>query len=137
MSDLTIHNHACDTSELPHPASPCAIPLRRRTFLTTLGIAGAAASVTALTGCSNDGPITTPGITPSVMDVLNFALNLEYLEASFYAYVSTGSGLPAADMGGSPGSVSGGAKVNFTNPRIASLASQLATELSLMIRLAA
>lgn len=128
MSDLTIHNHACDASELSHPASPCANPLRRRTFLTTLGIAGAAASVTALTGCSNDGPITTPGITPSVMDVLNFALNLEYLEASFYAYVSTGSGLPAADMGGSPGSVSGGAKVNFTNPRIASLASQLATE---------
>ena len=99
----------------------------RRHFLSTLGMAGAVAGVGAMTGCSNDGPIAIPATTPSVLDVLNFALNLEYLEASFYAYVATGTGLPAADMGAAPGAVTGGAKVAFVNPVVASIANQLAT----------
>ena len=105
----------------------------RRRFLAGLGAgAGAAAGATALlgglTGCSDDGPIVLPTVSPSALDVLNFALNLEYLEASFYLYVTTGSGLATADMGTSPGTVSGGAKVTFTNPIVASAAAQLATD---------
>lgn len=108
----------------------------RRSFLGTLSATGAAAGVAAfsgavfsgaLTGCSSAGPLVLPSTTPSVVDVLNFALNLEYLEASFYLYVTTGSGLPATDMGASPGTVTGGAKVSFTNAVVASLATQLAT----------
>lgn len=128
MSDRMVHlDPSADTSAPLSQQSP-ASRIGRRGFLTTLGVAGAALSAVALTGCSNDGPITTPGIAPSVNDVLNFALNLEYLEATFYSYVATGSGLPAADIGGNPGTVTGGAKVTFTNPVIGQLATQLATE---------
>ena len=105
-----------------------AVRMQRRGFLSTLGIAGAGAGVAALTGCSNDGPIALPTVTPSVLDVLNFALNLEYLEASFYAYVTTGNGLSSADLGSGAGAVSGGAKVNFSNAVVASAANQLAMD---------
>ena len=104
----------------------------RRRFLSTLGavgtVAGAAVLTGSMVGCSNDGAITSPTVTPSILDVLNFALNLEYLEASFYAYVTTGGGLPSADMGSNPGTVTGGAQVAFTNPEVASLAAQLASD---------
>jgi hypothetical protein len=102
--------------------------LNRRRFFSTLATAGAGVGAAALIGCSDDGPIKLPTTTPSVVDVLNFALNLEYLEASFYLYVATGSGLSSADMGSGAGTASGGAKVTFTNPIVASAANQLATD---------
>jgi hypothetical protein len=106
--------------------------LNRRKLLAGIGAASAVASAGILTsglaGCSNGGPAILPASNPSVLDVLNFALNLEYLEASFYLYVSTGSGLSSTDMGSNPGSVSGGAKVSFTNSMVANLASQLASD---------
>ncbi len=110
------------------PQSDIMNLLGRRSFLSTLGAATLATGVTAsLMGCGDNGSVVLPSTTPSVADVLNFALNLEYLEANFYAYITAGAGLPAADQGGSPGSVSGGAQVSFTNPIVASVANQLAT----------
>lgn len=102
--------------------------LKRRNFLSSVAATGAVLGAGALTGCSNDGPVVLPTATPSVVDVLNFALNLEYLEASFYLYVTTGSGLLAGDMGTGAGTVTGGAQVAFVNPIVSQAATQLAKD---------
>ncbi len=103
--------------------------LNRRKFLQAAGITAGAAGTVGLAGCTGIiGVDPTPGPAPSIADVLNFALNLEYFEASFYLYVTTGSGLQAADMGPNPGTVTGGAKVTFTDPNVAALAQQLAAD---------
>ncbi len=105
-----------------------ASTLNRRGFLASIGAVSALAGTAALTGCSDGGELTPTSNTPSVFDVLNFALNLEYLEASFYSYITTGNGLSSDIMGTSPGAVSGGAKVTFSNPVVASVATQLAAD---------
>ena len=43
--------------------------------------------------------------TVTDVDLLNFALNFEYLEAQFYAYAAGGAGLDASLLGTSPGAV--------------------------------
>ena len=100
----------------------------RRNFLSMLGAAGAATGLAAVTGCDQSQSVSLPSITPSVVDVLNFALNLEYLESSFYLYITTGSGLSSTDMGTGAGTVSGGAKYTIVNPYVAAAATQLATD---------
>jgi hypothetical protein len=69
--------------------------LSRRTFLAG---AGAVAASTAVAGCSNNNaaPPVSNGLFTDA-DVLNFALNLEYLEAQFYLYAATGAGLASSD----------------------------------------
>ncbi len=103
--------------------------LNRRRFMTGLGMAGVAtAGASVLAACGSSHKTTNVGAAgPSETDVLNFALNLEYLEASFYLYATTGSGLASADTGGT-GTVTGGAKVTFTDSRIADIAAEIATD---------
>lgn len=109
--------------------------LNRRRFLTGLGTVGAAAGAAMVLGCTgskgamNAVPPVMGG-TPQPNDVLNFALNLEYLEASFYLYATTGTGLSSADMGTGTGlgTVTGGAMVTNFTPTMAAIAAQIASD---------
>jgi hypothetical protein len=106
--------------------------LTRRNFLARAGLAaGAAGTLSFAAGCSSSNSTTTAAATTpvSVGDVLNFALNLEYLEATFYLTLTTGTGLSTTDMGPSPGAVTGGlGKVAFQLPGVQDLANQLAAD---------
>ncbi|QGN33224.1 ferritin-like domain-containing protein [Microlunatus sp. Gsoil 973] len=67
---------------------------------------------------------------PSDGSILNFALNLEYLEAEFYLRGATGQGLPDDMIGGTgkPGEVSGGRQVDFRSPLIKNIAREIAMD---------
>jgi hypothetical protein len=63
-------------------------------------------------------------------DILNFALQLEYLEAQFYAFAASGEGLPFSLLTGTgnQGFVLGGRKVNFTDTLVAQYAREIAAD---------
>jgi hypothetical protein len=70
--------------------------------------------------------------TVTDVDILNFALNLEYLEAQFYAYAAGGAGLPATLLGTSPGAVTatGARRVDNldTDPLVRDYAREIAAD---------
>jgi hypothetical protein len=106
----------------------------RRAFLRTAGLAGlgAVGSATVLGSGLTSASAATPKAAgaPSDGAVLNFALNLEYLEAEFYLHAVYGHGLAAnmTDGKGVRGRVKGGRKVNFTSRTIAAYADEIARD---------
>jgi hypothetical protein len=100
----------------------------RREFFRSLGIvAGTAGAVALAAGASG----VSAQSAPTDVDVFNFALNLEYLEATFYSRAVFGTDLDAAQTTGTgtPGAVNltGAKQVVFSDPVVAQLAREIAT----------
>ncbi len=99
----------------------------RRRFLKSAGLAGlGVVGASAVTGM--DRAVATNG--PSDAAILNFALNLEYLEAEYYLQAVYGDGLPdSLTTGvGDRGPVIGGRKVQFKTPAIRQYAVEIAQD---------
>ena len=99
---------------------------RRAFFTAALGVAAVGGAFAYA-----DPALAQTAVTDA--DVLNFALNLEYLEAQFYLYAVNGTGLTsdltASGGGAAGGTVTGGAQVSFVNdPLVGAYAREIAAD---------
>ena len=103
----------------------------RKAGLTGLGAAGLAVAGTGLLDNSTTKmEAQTGGLSATDIAILQFALNLEYLEAEYYTKATTGKtlaeiGIPVSGMGDSDPTV-GGQMVNFGDATVTKIAKQIA-----------
>ncbi len=103
---------------------------RRDFFRKGSGFAVGVAGGAILAACGGGSDSIAQSNAPTDPDILNFALNLEYLEAQFYQFAATGSGLAANQLTGTgtQGGVTGGRAVSFTDPVIRQYAKEIAAD---------
>jgi hypothetical protein len=99
----------------------------RRAFLRSVGLG--AVGVAAL-GAGGLAPSEAQAAHLTDTNILNFALNLEYLEAEFYLMAAFGTGLTSAETSGTGalGGVIGGRKVSFASKDVRLYAEEIASD---------
>jgi len=110
-------------------------PADRRRFMKTagatgLGIVGATALGGVVANSASASTMSADANAISDATVLNFALNLEYLEAEFYSYAVCGHGLPDSLTYGTGhrGPVEGGREVHFKSRAVGQFAKEVARD---------
>jgi len=101
--------------------------LERRGLLRGTSLGALALGTMAITGlAASSTPAQAVGNNDAA--ILNFALNLEYLEAEYYIRAYYGKGLDASDTYGLgvQGTVTGGRAVNFATPSVQQYAAEIA-----------
>lgn len=100
----------------------------RRAALKSLGLGAAAVGAFGLLGSKAGAAL---GHDTGDAEILNFALNLEYLEAQYYVYATTGSAIQTAINGsGTQGTViiKANPQVQFSSPAIEAYANEIAAD---------
>ena len=105
----------------------------RRSMFGRVGLRAAMGAVAGVAGLATAASTTPAEAQTAALtdgDILNFALNLEYVEAAFYLRAATGQGLAATDVTGTgtQGGVTGGSAVPFRSPAIQQYAQVLASD---------
>jgi hypothetical protein len=109
-------------SNIGHPTKSAA----RRDFLRSLGLGVAGAAAFGATAFSQTRALAQQANLD--IAILEFALNLEYLEAEFYQRAAFGHGLSPSLLGPHPGRVTGGSLVPFAEPLVKAYAQEIADE---------
>ena len=106
--------------------------LERRSVMSSAGKSALGLAAMGAVAAGGMVAAATPAEAQTIgdPDILNFALNLEYLEAEFYLRAYFGTGLSAADVTGTgtAGGVTGGSAVPFQSTAIRSYCQLLASD---------
>ncbi|MBE7211893.1 MAG: ferritin-like domain-containing protein, partial [Gluconacetobacter diazotrophicus] len=122
---------------LPLPNPELATSLGRRAFLRRSGLAAFTAALGPVLANTLFNPTEAQAASFSDEDILNFALNLEYLEGEYYAKAAFGANLAGlgVDIGGSaagstisPTGLGGGGGVGFGSQIIKEYAIEIAED---------
>lgn len=123
--------HLMRDVEASQAPKPLDIDGGRRGFIQGLGLGVAGAAILGSSGLTPAAAQQAPALTDT--DIVNFALNFEYLGAEFYLRASVGQGLSDAEVNGDTslgalGPVAGGRQVQFATNYLAAFANELAVD---------